>query len=117
MPDTSAYECRGVTFHFLPSVHPIERCIPLGLFRPGPACFVSRSGCQGVVDPQLQDPEIDLNGIKGKIPVHEGLKKEIDRIKRCLGVRKEKTVEERRLRPWLGSKNTGSLKRSLERTG
>jgi hypothetical protein len=68
-------------------------------------------------DPRWQDEEIELEGIKWRIPVHEGLHKEIDRIKRCLGLRKEKTVEERRAETLARVKKHRKLKKELGERG
>jgi hypothetical protein len=58
--------------------------------------------------------EFELAGIKCKLPVREGLQKEIDRIKRCLEYEKKRRWKNGATKPWLGSKSTGSSKRNLE---
>jgi hypothetical protein len=68
-------------------------------------------------DPRWQDQEIELSGIKFKVPVRDGLQKEIDRIKRCLGVRKEKTVEERRAETLARVKKHRKLKKEFGEHG
>jgi hypothetical protein len=68
-------------------------------------------------DPRSQDQEIELGGVKCMLPVRKGLQKEIDRIKRCLGVRKEKTVEERRAETLARVKKHRKLKKELGERG